>query len=101
VDARLATAGQGRVKERAPVCPGKAYAKHPDAGIRELGKAQAAELHILNDIIAHGTVHQGMCPGKACRNKVRLPMSLFAKNDHTMRIATGLKRQARIKARGW
>jgi len=46
-----------------------------------------------------GTHNPGKCGGRRAANKY--PLSLVAKNDHTMRIALGMKRQARIKARGW
>ena len=91
----------GRTPRRDSVCVGKIFKAHPDAGIRALAAAQAREQHELNDIIAHGEVHRGPCPAKACRGKVQLRLSLFAKNDHTHRIAMGEKRQARIRERGW
>lgn len=83
-------------------CIAKVYQTHPDAGVRALAEAQASDCHKLNDYIVHGEVHDGPCPGKACRKlRVNLPLSMFANNDHTMRIAMGKKRADRIKARGW
>lgn len=92
----------GRTPRRDYICPAKQYAKHPDASVRALAQAQADAYHALNDIMVHGEVCHGKCHAKACRRETRpLPLSMFAKNDHTLRIALGLKRAARIKARGW
>lgn len=92
----------GRTPMKAHACPALIFATHPDASVRALAEEQAKEMHDLNDYMAHGEVHAGRCSAKRCRpTRVNLPLSMFAKNDHTMRIALGMKRQARIKARGW
>lgn len=46
-----------------------------------------------------GTHNPGKCGGRRAANS--FPLSLVAKNDHTLRIALGIKRAMRIKERGW
>jgi len=57
----------GRTPQKSYICPGRAFSFHPDAEIRRLAAAQAHELHMLNDLIEHGTIHEGPCKGKRCK----------------------------------
>lgn len=84
----------GRTSRRAYVCPAKMFARHPDAEVRRIAFEQAREAHALNDIMAHGHECAGPCRAKACRPEGRFSLSMFVKNDTTMRIAIGQKRAA-------
>jgi hypothetical protein len=55
-----------------PICPAKAYRYHPDASVRELAKAQAAESHAV-----HG----------CCKGRAKTSLSQFCKNDTTLYLS--------------
>jgi len=57
----------GRTPQKQSVCPAIMFGTHPDKALRKLANDQAAEMHILNDYIEHGEIHDGPCHGKKCK----------------------------------
>jgi hypothetical protein len=55
-----------------PICPAKMFRHHPDASVRELAKAQAADSHMV-----HG----------CCKGRAKTTLSQFVKNDTTLYLS--------------